>query len=145
MGGASSALNKVKDFAKDVSKIAIKEATGKIPIVGNALGQVITNSYAVGGDIENMKGVKTMEIKTPSQLIGLVKKYPDVAEQHGLSVEDIKAVAAGKAVGGDISESDIEEDEKPKKKNKPKRKRTAAQIAATKKLVEMNKKRFNKK
>lgn len=143
MGGASSALNKVKDFARDVSKIAIKQAGASVPIIGPAIAEQITNSYEIGGAVKN---VKTMEIKTPAQLIGLVKKYPDIAEQHGLSVEDIKTVASGKAVGGDISESDIEsEEEKPKKKNKPKRKRTAAQIAATKKLVEMNKKRFNKK
>jgi hypothetical protein len=141
MGNASGALNKVKDFARDVSKVVIKEATGKIPVIGAPLGNLITNSYAVGGDITDSSKVKTMEIKTPSQLLGLVKKYPEIAEQHGLTVQDIKDVASGKAVGGDIFEESEEEEEKPKKKKMTKKKRTPAQIAATKRLVEMNKKR----
>lgn len=93
--------NAVKTFAKKVAVAAAKGvvswAGGAIPIVGGALASYINSKYSKGSyDIGSPgvaipQGMKTKEVSTPAALISLVKKFPDIASQSGLTVEAIKA------------------------------------------------------
>ena len=125
-------------------------------------------SFAVGTlDVDVPEGSKTKSINTPSQLKALVKQYPDEAKKAGLTVQMIdeevaEAKTQAKAVGGMVRMKDfgpslhpagdreyrkahmaiggkVEKSDSPKPKVK--KPRSAAQLAATKKLVEANRKR----
>ena len=126
-------------------------------------------------EVEVPEDRKTKAINTPAQLKALVKEFPEEAKKAGLTVDMIneevaEAKKVSKAVGGMINmnrkyyaqvEGNIPTREKltPVKKmkayakgehslskeKKPKKARTQAQIEATKRLVEANRKRREKK
>jgi len=189
--------NSVKGFvaevAKGAAKGAISMAGGYIPFVGGPLASYINSKFAVGGAVgvapEVEAGQKTKAISTAVQLKALVKKFPEIAEKHGLSLEKIdeeahEAKQISKAVGGilkghmpgsyDKSEimpllklKPVKEKSELKKKVRESKKaelqpveeaepmkqskavggkvRSAAQLAATAKLVAANKARHAKK
>jgi len=188
--------NSVKGFvaevAKGAAKGAISMAGGYIPFVGGSLASYINSKFAVGGAVgvapEVEAGQKTKAISTAVQLKALVKKFPEIAEKHGLSLEKIdeeahEAKQISKAVGGvlkghmhgsyDKSEimpllklKPVKEKSELKKKVRESKKaelqpvdaepmkqskavggkvRSAAQLAATAKLVAANKARHAKK
>tara|TARA_R110002126_G_scaffold272344_1_gene416496 strand:+ start:174 stop:617 length:444 start_codon:yes stop_codon:yes gene_type:complete len=93
--------NFVKDAGRAVAKGAISFVGGKIPFVGPILANKINEQFANGGKVIAMAdggiaGPK-MAINTPAQLISLIKKAPELAEKHGLSVSDVQqAVASAK-------------------------------------------------
>lgn len=91
----------VKDVGKAVAKGAISFVGGKIPVVGPILANKINEQFAKGGKVVAMAdgGVAgpKMAINSPSQLISLIKKAPEIAQKHGLSVADVQdAVASAK-------------------------------------------------
>ena len=157
--------NAVKSFVKTVAKAAISGAGSAIPIIGGPLASWINSKFAKGCyDIGNpgvdTEGHKTKAVNSPAQLIALVKSNPDEAKKAGLTVDMIKDEVAeakkeAKAVGGKVlmkcSKGNGNLPEKEDKKAvgsgglKVKKPRSAAQIAATKKLVEMNRAKKNKK
>ena len=154
--------NAVKSFAKGVAKAAISGAGSYIPIIGGPLANYINSKFAKGcydigaPDVAIPADAKTKQITTPAQLKALVKQYPEQAQKAGLTVEAInqevkEAKEQAKAVGGAVKfvvkkdsivpppfAKGAEDVPKAPKVKKP---RSAAQIAATKKLVELNKKR----
>jgi hypothetical protein len=150
--------NAVKSFVKTVAKAAISGAGSAIPIIGGPLASWINSKFAKGCyDIGNpgvdTEGHKTKAVNSPAQLIALVKSNPDEAKKAGLTVDMIKDEVAeakkeAKAVGGKVlmkcakGNGNLPEDKKAVGVKKP---RSAAQIAATKKLVEMNRAKKNKK
>jgi len=183
----------VTEVAKGAAKGAISMAGGYIPFIGGPLAGYINSKFAAGGDVgvapEVADGQKTKAINTAAQLKSLVKKFPELAEKHGLTVEKIneevkESKQVSKAVGGVLkgsmkgsyNKSDIppllklkpvKEKSELKKKVKEAKKaelqpveepepakqskavggkvRSAAQLAATAKLVAMNKERRAKK
>jgi hypothetical protein len=151
--------NAVKSFVKTVAKAAISGAGSAIPIIGGPLASWINSKFAKGCyDIGNpgvdTEGHKTKAVNSPAQLIALVKSNPDEAKKAGLTVDMIKDEVAeakkeAKAVGGKVlmkcSKGNDNLPEKDKKAVGVKKPRSAAQIAATKKLVEMNRAKKNKK
>ena len=154
--------NAVKSFVKTVAKAAISGAGSAIPIIGGPLASWINSKFAKGCyDIGNpgvdTEGHKTKAVNSPAQLIALVKSNPEEAKKAGLTVDMIKDEVAeakkeAKAVGGKVlmkcakGNGNLPEDKKEDKKAiKVKKPRSAAQIAATKKLVEMNRAKKNKK
>ena len=151
--------NAVKRFAGNLAKAAVKGlisyAGGAIPIVGGPLASYINSKFSKGSfdvgtpGVDIPEGSKTKVISTPAQLEALVKKYPEQASQAGLSVDMIKqeikeAKEQSKAVGGMIKLK-VKKEKSLSDKPKPKKARSAAQLAATKKLVEANKLRREKK
>lgn len=164
--------NAVKSFAKGVAKAAITGAGTAVPVIGGPLASWINSKFAKGSyDIGN-PGVeipddrKTKAINTPAQLKALVKANPEEAAKSGLTIEKIdqevkEAKEQAKAVGGMVKLKEhaflpkvgMSErtalDKPPSKavggKVKEKKPRTAAQEAATKRLVEANRKRKEKK
>jgi hypothetical protein len=157
--------NAVKSFATTVAKGAIKAGLGVIPVVGGALGDYVTSKFAVGSFDVGAMGIKIPEdakqkvISTPAQLKQLVKEHPVEAKKAGLTVEMIdegvqEAKEQSKAIGGSVKLSKKDFVRKmeippatefgkvskavggkvdaPKKEKKP---RTAAQIAATKRML----------
>jgi hypothetical protein len=167
--------NFVKDVGVTVLKTAAKGATtalgSMVPYVGPAVASYINSRYAKGtADLQPElhpsiaaklpEGFKQKPINTPAQLQDLVKKFPEQAAKAGLTVDLIKeevqqAKEQVKAIGGLVSFV------KPKNKIMPIRDtvvkekkeayakggkvRSAAQIEATRKLVEANRKRRAKK
>lgn len=105
--------NTVKSFIVDVGKQVAKGATsivlGRIPVVGTPVANWINSKYADGGAVGSIAGAsapvpagkKTMTINTAGQLIDLIKKAPDIAQKHGLSVEKVKDAMA-KAKEGEV-------------------------------------------
>jgi hypothetical protein len=184
----------VTEVAKGAAKGAISMAGGYIPFIGGPLASYINNKFSVGGAVgvapDVAEGQKTKAISTVVQLKALVKKFPELAEKHGLSLEKIdeeahEAKQVSKAVGGVLKGSmhgsynkseimpllklkppkekgaelkkkvreakkaelqPVEEPE-PMKQSKAKggKVRSAAQLAATAKLVAANKERRAKK
>ena len=156
--------NAVKSFVKTVAKAAISGAGSAIPIIGGPLASWINSKFAKGCyDIGNpgvdTEGHKTKAVNSPAQLIALVKSNPEEAKKAGLTVDMIKDEVAeakkeAKAVGGKVlmkcakGNGNLPEQHVNDKKVgsvKVKKPRSAAQIAATKKLVEMNRAKKNKK
>lgn len=151
--------NAVKSFVKTVAKAAISGAGSVIPIIGGPLASWINSKFAKGCyDIGNpgvdTEGHKTKAVNSPAQLIALVKSNPDEAKKAGLTVDMIKDEVAeakkeAKAVGGKVlmkcSKGNGNLPEHDKKVVGVKKPRSAAQLAATKKLVEMNRAKKNKK
>jgi hypothetical protein len=190
--GAASVKGFVGDLAKAAAKGAITVAGGYIPFIGGPLAGYINSKFAAGGDVgvvpEVAEGQKTKGINTAAQLKALVKKFPDLAEKHGLTVEKIneevkESKQVSKEIGGVLkgsmkgsyNKSDIppllklkpvKEKSELKKKVRESKKaelqpvdaepvkqskatggriRSAAQLAATAKLVAANKARHAKK
>jgi len=163
MGGRVASF--VKDVAVSVVKSAAKGATsyvlGKyVPYIGNNIADKLNSMYADGGMIESRvpeslpEGFKPKTINTEAQLVSLVKKFPEQAMKAGLTVEEIKAKAPEMKKGGKVAKmkkGGIVGPGQKKVKHQPmelklnamggkvKKPRSAAQIAATAKLVAMNK------
>lgn len=103
--------NTVKSFVVDVGKAVSKGATsiilGRIPVVGTPVANWINSKYAAGGSVASLAGAsapvpagkKTMTINTASQLIDLIKKAPDIAQKHGLSVDKVNEAVANAKEG----------------------------------------------
>ena len=144
MGGTASFI---KDVGKGLIKGTISGVGSFVPILGKPVADAINSRFATGGDVgTNVKipeGFKAKTINTVSQLEGLIKKYPDIAKKHNLSVDTIREhVEKAKE---DKSKS---KEEVPKMavgaksiEKKAKKPRSAAQKAATAKLVALNKKK----
>jgi len=173
MGGAVGKF--IGNVAKTALKGATSAVLGGIPYVGSTLAGAINGLYAEGtGDLKaglpaNIKlkeGEKGIAINTPAQLKDLVNKFPDQAKKAGLTIEKIdegveRAKEVSKAVGGKIKfpkdrpmgmrlqpVKDQVVNDLPVSKavgGKVKKARTPAQLEATKKLVEANRKRRAKK
>lgn len=104
----------MKSFVVDVGKQVAKGATsivlGRIPVVGTPVANWINSQYADGGSVKSIAGAsapvpagkKTVTINTAGQLIDLIKKAPDIAEKHGLSVDMVKEEVA-KAKEGEVA------------------------------------------
>lgn len=161
--------NAVKSFAKFVAKATISAAGAAIPVVGGPLAGYINSKFAKGSYDIGTPGVpipedrKVKEVKTPAQLVSLVKEFPKEAQKAGLTVEMIKeevqaAKEQAKAVGGMVSMGKKHEAMgmmMPMKDSvapviskavggdvpKVKKPRSEAQKAAIAKLVAMNKKK----
>jgi hypothetical protein len=143
MGGTASFI---KDVGKGIVKGTISAAGSFVPVLGKPVADAINSRFATGGNVGDTKvpeGYKAKTINTVSQLEGLVKKYPDIAKKHNLSVDTIR----------EHVEKAKEDKAKPKEETpkmavgaksvekKSKKPRSAAQIAATAKLVALNKKK----
>jgi hypothetical protein len=151
MGGRVATF--VKDVAVSSLKSLAKGATsfvlGKyIPYVGGPLADKLNSLYAEGGMIEGKipdvpEGFKAKAINTEAQLISLVKKFPEQAMKANLTVEEIKAKAPEMRKGGTVAKMKKGGAVKKMVLNamggKVKKPRSAAQMAATAKLVAMNK------
>jgi hypothetical protein len=167
--------NAVKTFVVDVGKSALKGVTSHvlgtyIPYVGSGIANYINSKYksgtfAIGEPEIDVGDRKTKAINTPTQLKALVKEFPEQAKKAGLSIEMIDqevkdAKSMSKAVGGMIDmkkafakgkmssnkkNAKVSKSLSDKKKPRVKKARTAAQLAATKKLVEANRLRREKK
>jgi hypothetical protein len=150
MGGRVTSF--VKDVAvsglKSLAKGATSFVLGKyIPYVGGPLADKLNSLYAEGGMIESRvpeslpEGFKPKAINTEAQLVSLVKKFPEQAMKAGLTVEEIKAKAPEMKKGGKVAK--MKKGGKVPKLNAMggavKKPRSAAQMAATAKLVAMNK------
>jgi len=106
--------NAVRGFAKNVATAAAKGVItwvgGKVPIIGGPIAGYINSKFSKGSyDIGSPgvaipEGMKTKEVTTPAQLISLVKKFPDIADKSGLTVEAIKE---------EVQKSKEEKEEKP--------------------------------
>lgn len=95
----------VKDVAKQAAKGAISFVGGKIPVIGPILANKINEQFAQGGKVVamadgGMAGPKMM-INSPAQLMSLIKKAPEIAQKHGLSVGDVQDAVA-KAKEGEV-------------------------------------------
>ena len=141
--------NAVKSFAKTVAtavaKGAISGVGGMIPVVGGPLASYINSKFAKGsydiGAVDVPVGAKTKVIDTPAKLVQMIQKFPEQAKKAGLTVDMVKeevkdakeqAGSISKAVGGAVP--------MPKHEGH-KKERSAAQKAATAKLVALNKKK----
>jgi hypothetical protein len=68
---------------------------GKIPFVGPLLANKINEQFANGGKVMAGSPVANgVAINTPSQLISLIKKAPELAQKHGLTVDMVKEAVA---------------------------------------------------
>lgn len=170
--------NAVKSFAKFVAKSTISAAGALVPVVGGPLAGYINSKFAKGSYDIGTPGVpipedrKVKEVKTPAQLVSLVKEFPKEAQKAGLTVEMIKeevqaAKEQAKAVGGMVHMSKKHHEVEgikgamvmPVKDSvapviskavggavpKVKKPRSEAQKAAIAKLVAMNKKKREEK
>ena len=159
--------NAVKSFAKFVAKATISAAGALVPVVGGPLAGYINSKFAKGSYDIGTPGVpipedrKVKEVKTPAQLVSLIKEFPKEAQKAGLTVEMVKeevqaAKEQAKAVGGMVSMGKKHEAMLMPIKDsftptiskavggsvpKVKKPRSEAQKAAIAKLVAMNKKK----
>jgi len=116
-------------------------------LIGGPLANWINSKFAKGSydigalNVPNPKGLPTKLVSTPAQLKSLVKQFPDMAVKSGLTVEKIDEQV--KEAKGEAKEGEV----KPSMAvgGKVKKPRSAAQLAATKKLVEANRLRRQKK
>lgn len=158
-------MGAVASFAKAVAKSAISGAGSAIPIIGGPLASWINSKFAKGSfDIGTIavdvpEDAKKKMINTPAQLKALVKANPEIAQKSGLTVEMIdnevkEAKTQAKAIGGLVKmrelpfvKTDLPKAVKPAMAvgGKVKKVRSAAQLAATKKLVEANRLRRSHK
>jgi len=106
--------NKIKDFFVDTAKVIAKAGTsalGKmVPIIGEPLADKINSMYRKGGvamkfDMGGVvpPGLQAKAINTPAQLIQIIKKFPDIAAGHGLSVDAVKDAISTMKKGGRAS------------------------------------------
>jgi hypothetical protein len=158
--------NAVKSFVIGVGKMAAKGAVsgtiGAIPLIGGPLASFINSKFSKGSKnltfadgtigIKVPEGVEKKIISTPTQLISLVKANPEEASKAGLTVDMIKegvqeAKAQVKAVGGLIKKKVLQPVNPivAKAYAKGGKVRSPAQLEATRKLVEANRKRLGKK
>lgn len=161
--------NAVKSFAKFVAKSTISAAGALVPVVGGPIASYINSKFAKGSYDIGTPGVpipedrKTKEIKTPAQLVSLIKEFPKEAQKAGLTVDMVKeevqaAKEQAKAVGGMVKAfkhdamAPIKDSVAPKISKavggdvpKVKKPRSEAQKAAIAKLVAMNKKKREEK
>lgn len=159
--------NAVKSFAKFVAKATISAAGALVPVVGGPLAGYINSKFAKGSYDIGTPGVpipedrKVKEVKTPAQLVSLIKEFPKEAQKAGLTVEMVKeevqaAKEQAKAVGGMVHMGKKHEAMMMPMKDsiapviskavggdvpKVKKPRSEAQKAAIAKLVAMNKKK----
>lgn len=83
------------DTGKSIAKGAISFVGGKIPFVGPLLANKINEQFANGGKVMAGSPVANgVAINTPSQLISLIKKAPELAQKHGLTVDMVKEAVA---------------------------------------------------
>lgn len=166
---------KVGRFFVEVGKVAAKAATSAVgamvPVVGTPIANYINSRYAKGTadlqpgvppQVKVPEDAKVKPINTPAQLTELIKQYPEQAQKAGLTTEMVKEEvqqikAQAKAIGGFVSftkpkkdirlfKDQVVKDEAVKPKfAKGGKVRSAAQIEATRKLVEANRKRRAKK
>jgi len=142
MGGVSSF---VKDVGKGILKGGISTVGAMVPIIGGPLASAINSRFAIGGDVGSTShvpdGVKTKTISTVGQLESLVKKYPEIAKKHGLSVEKIQEhVEDAKKEKTEAKESKAI-GSKDVKKVKSKKPRSEAQKKAFEKMIASRKKK----
>jgi hypothetical protein len=155
MGAAVSA------FGKFVAKAVITAGGAMVPVIGGPVASWINSKFAVGTagagtlpiGVKIPEGVDIKKINTPAQLKALVRANPDEAKKAGLTVEMIdkevaEAKEQSKAVGGKVKVvgrrvgiPEATEFGKVSKAvggdvPKPKKERTAAQKAATKRMLE---------
>lgn len=159
---------------KTAAKGATSAIGAMVPVVGTPIANYINSRYAKGtADLQPNElhpavaaklpeGFKQKVINTPAQLQDLVKKFPEQAQKAGLTTEMIKEEVQqikeqAKAIGGFVSftkpkkdirlfKDQVVKDEAVKPKfAKGGKVRSAAQIEATRKLVEANRKRRAKK
>lgn len=149
----------IKKFAVYVGKSIAKGATsfvlGKVPIIGTPVADYLNSKYADGGpvgmEVPIPAGFKPKPLNSAKDIISLINKFPDEAKSAGLSVEMVKQETSnfkndeasnfkkkGGAVmmkkGGAMGEPKLN-----KAGGAVKKPRSAAQKAATAKLVAMNK------
>ena len=141
----------IKKFAVYVGKSIAKGATsfvlGKVPVIGTPVADWINSKYAEGGtvgeglDVPVPAGFKPKAINNQKDLESLIQKFPAEAQKAGLSVDMVKEkVAQAKdetkmmKKGGAVKEAKLN-----KVGGMVKKPRSAAQKAATAKLVAMNK------
>lgn len=102
----ASVSNFVTSVAKTIAKGATTALGGMIPVIGPALasglnslyrkGGVVTRRFEAGGVVP--AGFKAKPINSVSQLVNLMKQFPEEAMRANLSVSDVKdAVAEMKA------------------------------------------------
>lgn len=91
----------IKDVAKTVAKGATSALGNMVPYVGPALADKVNSLYKKGGKVMKFEmggvvpsGFTAKPINTASQLVDLVKKFPEQADKAGLSVDLIKEKAA---------------------------------------------------
>ena len=144
MGGTASFI---KDVGKGIVKGTISAAGSFVPVLGKPVADAINSRFATGGDVGSSikvpEGFKAKTINTVSQLEGLVKKYPDIAKKHNLSVDTIR-----EHVEKAKEDKSKAKEEPPKMavgaksiEKKAKRKRSPAQIAAFEKMIASRKKK----
>jgi hypothetical protein len=140
MGGTASFI---KDVGKGIVKGTISAAGSFVPVLGKPVADAINSRFATGGNIGDTKvpeGYKAKTINTVSQLETLVKKYPEIAKKHNLSVDVIREHVEK------AKEDKSKPKEEPKmavgaKEVKAKKKRSPAQIAAFEKMIAALKKK----
>ena len=92
---------KVGRFFVEVGKAAAKGVTSfvgnKVPIIGPIVANKLNSMYAKGGKVialadggEVPAGMKKLVINTPTALLNLVKKEPEIAAKVGLTVDEVK-------------------------------------------------------
>lgn len=102
----ASVSNFVASVGKTIAKGATTALGGMIPVVGPALasglnslykkGGIVTRRFEAGGIVP--AGFQAKPINTVSQLVNLIKQFPEEAAKAKLSINDVKdAVAELKA------------------------------------------------
>lgn len=156
MGNAQT-NEKIKNFFIGVGKFLAKAATTMVlkriaPTIGPGLATVINGLYAVGSDgleIQTDKINKQIVDKVPDsitqftpvnsieQLKALAEKFPDQAKKAGVTVDNIDKVIekAAMAKGGTIKGTPIVATMAKGGAIKAKKPRSAAQAAATAKML----------
>ena len=137
----------IKDVGKGIVKGTISAAGSFVPVLGKPIADAINSRFATGGDVGSSikvpEGFKAKTINTVSQLEGLVKKYPEIASKHNLSVDKIREHVEK------AKEDKSKAKEEPPKlavgakavEKKAKKKRSPAQIAAFEKMIAARKKK----
>lgn len=105
MGGAVSQF--VGNVAKTVAKGATTALGAMIPVVGPALadgvnalykkGGIVTKRFEAGGVVP--AGFQAKPINTASQLVSLIKQFPEEAAKAKLSINDVKEAVAELKMG----------------------------------------------
>lgn len=96
MGGSVSSF--VGGVAKNIAKGATTALGGMVPVVGPALAQGLNSLYAKGGIVTRRfeaggvvpAGFQAKPINSASQLISLIKQFPEEAAKAKLSINDVK-------------------------------------------------------
>ena len=130
--------NAVKGFFKGVAKAVVTHVGGLVPFVGGPLASYINSKYAIGAaDLhsELKDGHSVKVIKTPAQLIALIKANPDAAAKSGLTVEMVKDEAKEAKGGATSASAPTLQPVEPPKMAKGGKVRSAAQKAATVKML----------